>query len=79
MKIKIIILPIILLLSLNISLSQSKADLISQIDDKERKYKFYYNRLKDSLNFRNHEISLKFNKIIDSLKKENLYYKHQFK
>ena len=75
MKIKIIILPIILLLSLNISLSQSKADLISQIDDKERKYKFYYNRLKDSLNFRNHEISLKFNKIIDSLKKENLYFK----
>lgn len=78
MEIKIIILPIMLFLALNISQGQTKDELNQKISDNRKSYNLLYNRLKDSLNLKNYEDAFKFNIIIDSLRKENLYFKNAF-
>ena len=78
MEIKILILPIMLFLTLNISQGQTKDELNQKITDNRKSYNLHYNRLKDSLNLKNYEDAFKFNIIIDSLRKENLYFKNAF-
>ena len=78
MEIKITILPLMLFLTLNISQGQTKDELNQKITDNRKSYNLLYNRLKDSLNLKNYEDAFKFNSIIDSLRKENLYFKNAF-